>query len=250
MPALLFAAAAAALLRFTHAFLRLRRRGRRDRAGWDRAVLFAAGLALSTVPLVALDEAADRRLSVHMLEHVLVGDAGPALMLVALRGPLLAFTLPVVLGRIVARIERLPVWAGLCVWGAAVGAWHVPAAYDYALSHEVVHGLEHLSFILAGLLVWTQLIDPGRRRRASIAGRLALAGCLFAMGQLLSDVLFLSGPLYPAYGSAADQQLAGLVMMVEQTVSLGVFVALLIWSAMKETTGPFSRRRAPRPATA
>src|SRR5262249_20152130 len=162
----LFAAAAAALLRFAHAFVRLRRRGRRDHAGWDRAVLFTAGLALSTLPLVVLDEAADRRLSAHMLEHVLVGDAGPALMLVALRGPLLAFALPVAPGRTVARVERLPVWVGLVAWGVAVGAWHVPAAYDYALSHEAVHSVEHLTFILAGLLVWTQLIDPGRRRRA------------------------------------------------------------------------------------
>jgi cytochrome c oxidase assembly factor CtaG len=249
MPALLFAAAAVALLRFAHAFVRLRRRGRRDHAGWDRAVFFAVGLTLSTLPLVALDEAADRRLSAHMLEHVLVGDAGPALMVAALRGPLLAFMLPAALGRVVARVERLPVWASLVVWAAAIGAWHVPAAYDFALSHEAVHSFEHVSFILAGLLVWTQLIDPGRRRRVTVGGRLALAGGLFAMGQLLSDVLFLGGPLYPAYGSATDQQLAGLVMMVEQTVALGVFAALLLWSAMR-TTEPFSRRRAPRPATA
>jgi cytochrome c oxidase assembly factor CtaG len=69
----------------------------------------------------------------------------------------------------------------------------------------VLHDLEHTSFVLAGLLVWTQLLDPARRRRLSAAQRLALAAGLFALGQLLADVLFLSGRLYPAYASAADR---------------------------------------------
>jgi putative membrane protein len=226
---LVLGAAALVLWRFTHGFLRLRRRGRRDHAGWDRAVLFATGVALATLPLVSpLDAVADRRLSAHMLQHVLVGDAAPALLLVSLRGPLLAFVLPVALGRVFAVVERLPSWAALAAWAVAIGAWHVPAAYDGALAHGALHDLEHASFVLAGLLVWTQLVDPARRRRLSTGQRLVFAAGLFALGQLLSDVLFLSGPLYPAYHSAADQQLAGLVMMVEQTVALGAFAALVL----------------------
>jgi len=112
-----------------------------------------------------------------------------------------------------------------------------------------VHDLEHASFVAVGLLVWTQLVDPARRRRLSAAQRLAFAGCLFALGQLLSDVLFLAGPLYPAYASSADQQLAGLVMMVEQTVALGVFAGLALRGMMRRTTGS-SRPAAPLAATA
>jgi putative membrane protein len=241
---LLLGAAALAVWRFAHGFLRLRRRGRRDHAGWDRAVLFAAGVALATLPLVSpLEVAADGRLSAHMLQHVLVGDAAPALLLVSLRGPLLAFVLPVPLGRMFAVVERLPTWASLAAWAVAIGAWHVPAAYDGALVHGALHDLEHASFVLAGLLVWAQLVDPARRRRLSTAQRLAFAGGLFALGQLLSDVLFLSGPLYPAYASAADQQLAGLVMMVEQTVVLGAFAALVLRGSFAPTP---SRRRPER----
>ena len=246
---LVLGAAAFASWRFAHGFLRLRRRGRRDHAGWDRAVLFAAGTALATLPLVSpLDAVADRRLSAHMLQHVLVGDAAPALLLVSLRGPLLAFVLPVALSRVFALVERLPPWAALTAWALAIGAWHVPAAYDGALADGTLHDLEHASFLLAGLLVWAQLVDPARRRRLSAAQRLAFAGGLFALGQLLSDVLFLSGPLYPAYGSAADQQLAGLVMMVEQTLALGVLAALVLRAAFGSSS---LRRRAGRlPATA
>ena len=257
---LVLAAAALAYLRFWHGFLRLRGRGRRDHAGWGRPVLFTAGLALLTLPLVSpLDTAGDEFLiSAHMLQHVLIGDAAPALLLLAVRGPLLAFVLPVSLGRLLVRVERLPVWACIAAWAAAIGAWHIPAAYDFALSHDAVHQLEHATFLTAGLLVWMQLVDPGRRRRLSTGQRLALAGCLFGLGQILSDTLFLTGPLYPAYAEqpvrllglspSADQQLAGLVMMVEQTLALGAFAVALLASSMRFR--PSSRRAEPLPATA
>jgi putative membrane protein len=245
---LVLGAAALALWRFWHGFVRLRRRGRRDHAGWSRAVLFTGGLALATLPRVSpLDGAADRLLSVHMLQHALIGDAAPALMLVAVRGPLLAFVLPVSLSGAVARIERLPPWASLGASAGAVAAWHVPVAYDAALAHETVHDLEHASFVTAGVLVWTQLIDPARRRRLSTGQRLALPGCLFACGQVLADVLFPAGPLYPAYAaSSSDQQLAGLVMMVEQSVTLGAFAGFALRGAFRES----SRRSGHLPATA
>jgi putative membrane protein len=246
---LVMGAAGLALVRFSHGFVRLRRRGRRDLAGWDRALLFGIGIALATLPLVSpLDGAADRRLSAHMLQHVLVGDAAPAVLLVSLRGPLLAFVVPAPLGRLLARIEALPAWAGLALWAAAVGAWHVPAAYDFALAHGSVHDLEHASFLATGLLVWTRLVDPARRRRVSAGGRLAVAGALFVLGQLLANVLLLAGPLYAHYGrDVADQQLAALVMMVEQTVALGCFTVLLLRSSVAVRP---SRPAAPREATA
>ena len=251
---LVLAAAAFAALRFSQGFVRLRRRGRRDHAGWGRVALFAAGLALSVLPLVSpLDRAGDDYLlSAHMLQHVLIADAAPALLLVSVRGPLLAFVLPAPLGRALAGVERLPGWATLAVWAAVMGGWHVPVAYDFALTHPLLHDLEHVSMVAAGFLVWTQLVDPARRRRSSVGQRLVLAGCLFGLGQLLTDVLFLSNPLYPSYAAqpvrllglspASDQQLAGLAMMVEQTTALGLFAALLLRSVLKGSARPSPRR--------
>ena len=42
--------------------------------------------------------------------------------------------------------------------------WHVPALYDAALEHPVVHTLEHLTFAAAGLLYWWHLLSPIRSR--------------------------------------------------------------------------------------
>ena len=78
-----------ALAAFVPAFARVRRSDPAA-ARWTRAALYAAGLAVMAVPLCSpLNTAAERYLlSAHMLEHVLLADAGPALLVVAVRGPI------------------------------------------------------------------------------------------------------------------------------------------------------------------
>jgi putative membrane protein len=243
-------AAAAAAALFGHAFVRLRARGRTDLASWDRAALYALGLAVALAALVSpLDRIAEHDLlSAHMLQHVLLGDLAPALLLVALRGPLLFFLLPApVLGplarsvrlrAVLAAVTRPQVAFGL--WALNLAVWHVPAIYDAALTRPALHDFEHACWLLAGVLVWTLLVDPAGHGRLSTGGRLALAVALFAAGQVLTDVLVFSfTPLYPAYGGAygisavRDQQLAGLAMMIEQLLTLGTLAVLLLRPRIK-----------------
>ena len=244
------AAAALAALLFLQAVVRLRRRGRADLACWDRIALFASGLGLSVFALVGpLDRIADDKLlSAHMGQHVLIGDLGPALMVTALRGPLLVFLLPAPVLAPLARNTRVRAVLGtllrprvaFSLWVANLAIWHVPYLYDLALAHQDLHDFEHICWTFCGILVWTLLVDPGSHRRLSVGGRVALAASMFAAGQILTDVLvFTFTPLYPfyhgAYGVSAvtDQQLSGIVMMVEQLVTLGTCVALLLrprWS--------------------
>jgi cytochrome c oxidase assembly factor CtaG len=246
---LVAALAAAAAVFFLQGFLRLRRRGRTDHASWGRAALFAAGLALLVLPLVSpLDELGDRYLlSAHMLQHVLIADAAPALIVLALRGPLLYFAVPEPALRALGRARRLrggAAWllrpgVALAAWALAFGAWHVPAAYDYAAAHQAVHELEHASFLAAGFLVWVLLVDPTRSGRLSPGRRLALAGALLVTGTVLADALLFSpSAIYPAYAGQPDrllgltplrdQQLAGLVMIVEQLLTLGTLAAVVL----------------------
>jgi len=240
------AGAGVVVLLFAQAFARLRRRRRADHASWSRVALFGLALAIGLVALVSpLDELGDSYLlSGHMLQHVLIGDAVPALALVALRGPLLFFLLPSSLLRALApRLRGLLGFLlrprnSLAAWAAVFAAWHVPAAYDYALGHQIVHDLEHLSFLAAGLLVWTQLIDPACRHALRIPQRLGYAFVLFVFGAFLGTVLALSAPLYPSYAEQADrifelspfrdQQLAGVVMIAEQLLSLSLCAAFLL----------------------
>jgi cytochrome c oxidase assembly factor CtaG len=252
-PAVLIGAVLAAVL-FTQAFVRLRRR-RPDHAPWNRAVLFAAGLALLVLPLLSpLDHIGDEELlSAHMLQHVLIGDAAPALMVVAVRGPLLFFLLPPSVLRPLAACRPLRAvlsfllipLVSLGIWAVAFLAWHVPSAYDYAAAHPLVHDLEHLSFVLAGFLAWTQLVDPARHGRLNRPQRVFFALAMLVIAQPLVDALLFTAPAYDRYTGAhgisaqTDQRLAGAVMMVEQLLALGLCVGFLLRPYLRE------RRRKP-----
>jgi putative membrane protein len=259
-PAVLVAAALATFL-FVQAFVRLRRR-RPAHAPWSRAPLFAAGLALTVLPLVSpLDGAGDDRLlSAHMLQHVLIGDAAAALLVVAVRGPLLFFLLPPAVLRPLAAFRPLRALlsvllrplVSLGLWGAAILVWHVPRIYDYAAAHPAVHNLEHVTFVVTGVLAWTQLVDPARHERLRRPQRIFFALAMLAIAQPVVDLLLFSAtPVYARYAHPADrllglspltdQRLAGAVMMVEQLLTLGICVALLLRPY-------FAERRARQPA--
>ena len=261
------AGAAVALARFADAFVRLRRRGRSDHASWPRAALFVFAVLLGTLALVSpLDEAGDTYLiSAHMLQHVLIADVAPALALVALRGPLLFFFLPSPILRRVARSSAvravlaflLRPRVSIAAWALVIGAWHVPAIYDYTLTHPTVHDFEHLSFIAVGLLAWTQIIDPARRRTLSASQRLRCAMAMAGFSLVLGGVLLTTGPLYPAYAlqatrlfgltAVADQRLAGLLMIGEQLAVFALCSAILLPARSAVLA---RRERRPRPADA
>jgi cytochrome c oxidase assembly factor CtaG len=265
-PAVL-AASALALALFGQAFVRLRRRGRADHAPWSRIAFFAAAVVVGALALLSpLDAVGEEYLlSGHMLQHVLIGDVAPALAIVALRGPLAFFLLPPAVLRLLAPLRPLRVGLGVllrpgvafAVWALTLAVWHFPAAYESALTNQGLHDLEHATFAVAGTLVWIQLVDPARRRELTAAGRLVLLVAVFAAGQVLANVLLFSfSPLYDAYAAQderllglsplTDQRLAGLVMMFEQIVVLGIAAAFLLRLVGRERT----RRSATLPLAA
>ena len=121
----------------------------------------------------------------------------------------------------------------------ALVAWHVPRFYEAALHSFIWHDLMHLSFILGGILIWTQIIDPSRHERLTLGERLGFTALVFWTGQVLAYViLFDFKPLFPTYvdqpvrllglSPLTDQKLAGVVMMVEQVLTVGLAFVLLL----------------------
>ena len=243
-------AAVLALAMYGRAFLELRRRGRPDHAQALNAVLFVAGVTAGTLALVSpIDALAeDTLLSAHMLQHLLIGDVAPMLLLLGIRGPISFFFLPATVLRPLARFRHLRRALTLllrprvsfAIWAGSLAAWHVPLAYDAALAHPAVHQLEHASLFLGGFLLWSQIVDPTRRRRLTVGRRAATAALALVAGMVLSEVLLAAGPLYAHYADVldrpfgltqtTDQTRAGLLMMAEQIATLGPAAALLLWS--------------------
>lgn len=256
---LALAATAVALGLFAQAVIRLRRRNP-ALVPWSRVWLFLAGVAVVLVGIISpLDTIAEEYLqSAHMLQHVLIADLGVVLILLALRGPLVFFFLPrdllVPLARnrplrrafawLVRPSVVIPLWLGVLV------LWHIPALYEGALRHPVVHRVEHLSFVVVGTLVWVLIIDPARHGRLTIGERIGVAAVVFWASQILSYVMVFSfEPFYSVYADQperlfglsplTDQKLAGVVMMIEQTLTIGIAVIVLIRMsrARSERTG-------------
>lgn len=248
----------AATVFFVTGWRRLRRR-RPELAPWSRISLFLAGMALVVVGAVSpLDAIAEEYLqSAHMLQHVLIADLGVALLVVALRGPLMFFFLPRDLLGPLARarplrgalVFLLRPSVALPLWFLVLVTWHVPALYETALEHPFVHRAEHLSFVVVGLLVWTLIVDPGRHGRLSTRRRLGVVALVFWGGQMLAYALtFGFDPYYDVYTAQperllglsplGDQRLAGVVMMVEQLLTLGVAFVLLLREARQPRPEP------------
>ena len=237
------ALAVVAALLFAQASLRLRRRGRADLAGWDRAALFGLGLALTLVALVApLDRIADDSLlSAHMTQHVLIGDATPAAAHDR-RGPRAAARLhaPRVRPRAAraqrARPRRAPLPAAAARRVRPVGGEPRRVARAVPLRPRAPpSGRCTTSSTSAGSSPGCSSgrcsSTPARTRGSpSAAGSRSPRRCS-PPGQVLTDVLvFCFHPLYPAYHGAyglsalTDQQLSGVAMMVEQLLTLGTLV--------------------------
>jgi cytochrome c oxidase assembly factor CtaG len=219
-------------------FRQVRRETPRAAPAW-RAVAFAGGvLALLGALVTPIDGLGEQYLfSAHMLQHVLLGDIAPLLLLLSLSRVMLR---PVT--RRLMRVERAlgplaspPV--AIVVWLGTMYLWHIPALYDAAIEHPLVHALEHLSFFAAGVALWWPLVQPIPMRHA-LTGLQPLAYIAAAKGGLAALGLFLawsSTAHYPFYEDAPriwglsaveDQNIAGVIMMVEQSLTL---VLVMVW---------------------
>jgi putative membrane protein len=103
----------------------------------------------------------------------------------------------------------------------------------------------HASFVVAGTLVWVQIVDPARHHRLTASERLGYAVLVFWTGQVMAyALLFDPSPLYSTYvdqprrvlglSPLTDQKIAGLVMMLEQVLTVGVAVILLLLAVRRE----------------
>jgi putative membrane protein len=200
------------------------RRAERPVPLW-RAGAFAAGLATVAGGAAAPLEG---RFATHMVQHLLIGDLGPLLLVLGVTGPVLRPVLalrPVRLARVLAHpLVALPLWATLLV------LWHLTPLYDAALRSDAVHGLQHLSFLLGGAVLWAALVEPlPGPSWFTAAWKLPYVLGMWLVALTVSQVLLWSGHSYYAGYSLADQRAGGGVMLVEGSiVMLGVAICLLL----------------------
>ena len=209
-------------------------------ARWRQAC-FYAGCVVIAVALTTLDKPSEELLYMHMVEHLLLSDIGALLVVLGLTGPLLA---PILKIRLFDRLRVLTHPAiAFPLWTIDLYVWHAPALYQAALRHSGVHALEHAMFLACGSNMWMCLVGPlptpgwfGNLARLFYVVAVRLAGTVLGNIFLWSGTVF-----YPFYshGDAvhhisplADQNIAGAVMMVEESfLTLGLFCWLFLRAA-------------------
>jgi putative membrane protein len=158
--------------------------------------------------------------------------------------------------RMVARWLANPIVA-FGVFQADIWLWHAPALYDLTLANDAVHILEHLTFLVFGLMYWLPILSPTPlipRISRGFAVLYLFVGCqpMVALGALLT---FAAHPLYTPYIAAprvwglsplSDQQLGGLIMWLPTNIPylIALSATFFLWvgerdRAEREAAGEF-----------
>jgi cytochrome c oxidase assembly factor CtaG len=226
---------------------RARRPGEPHPPGPGRLALFAGGLVAVLAALVSpLDGFSDQLMVMHMVQHVLLLDLAPILLILGLtKGVLRPVTRRVhALERRVGPLAH-PAFAVL-LYAGLMWLWHVPHMYDLALRHEGIHALEHVCFSVAGSLYWWHLLSPirSRWRLGGLGPVLYMVVTKLLVGLLGIMLAFAPNAIYPFYehhqhfwnlSAQQDQSLAGVVMALEQSLVMGVALVYLFVRMLAES---------------
>jgi putative membrane protein len=209
---------------------------RRPVDSWRARCFSGALVALGLALLSPLDALSGSLASAHMVQHLLLLlVAAPLLALSAPSSAILRGS-PLVLRRASGRWRRrLGLTHGnlgvlrhpAAVWLLSVGVvwfWHAAAPYDATLDNQLLHVLEHASFLVTAVLFWQVVV--GVRGAARVSGGLGVL-LVFAMAMqsvFLSVLLtFARTPWYSGYATTTaswgldpltDQQVAGVIMWI------------------------------------
>lgn len=215
-----------------------------------QVIFFYLGVLVIFFALVSpLDAIGDRYLfSVHMVQHLFLTMVGAPLLLIGTPGVLLK---PLIRPRpifLLAKFLTHPFMA-FFLFNADFWLWHIPALYDATLTHEGIHILEHITFIVFGVISWWPVFSPLSEDLPplSTGGQVLY---LFFSGMpvvALGAGLTFAGPLYAPYleaprlwglSAATDQQLGGLIMWVPGNIIYIIIVSILFirWMQKQEAT--------------
>jgi putative membrane protein len=227
-------------------------------ARW-RVTAFGLGITALLVALTGpVHELAEGSVAGHMTQHmILLLVSGPLLAAGAVGLPL-ALATPRRLrrrwarmrtGRFGTRLRRpgsAAVVAG-AAHGAVVWAWHLPALYRLALDSATAHAIEHASFVVAAMLLWSMVLGAGHRRLPGPVAVLLLFATMLPASALGAALTLAPDPVYSAGASAGagldpltDQQLAGLLMWIPMDVVVLVtaLVVFLRWLSRLDRISP------------
>lgn len=222
-------------------------------AGPGHWIPYFSGLAVLVIalgsPLAAIGDS--WLLWAHMVQHVLLADIAPPLLILGLRAPVLPLGMPRPALRWFAHRGWLGrfwgfatnPWVAVPAWAAATWIWAIPAVFDFTAQHSALHVVEHVTLFYTGIALWWLIItplpsdrrEPGMVRLAYLGfSRLASAFVCLPLTWLGTNLYSLYASAPHAYGMTAvtDQRLAGATMCLIEFLVFGIGVAVVFIDAL------------------
>jgi putative membrane protein len=201
---------------------------------WEAAAFLGGILILVVANVSPLHRWGGMLFSAHMTQHeLLMLVAAPLLVL---GKPLVAMLkgLPTGWARDLVRWTSASWWRRVCaaiisplvawlIHAVVLWVWHLPALFQATLTSDLVHALQHLSFILSALLFWWAVMQgPNHAVNFGVAVLYMFTTALHS-GFLGALITFARTAWYPAYAETApvwglsaleDQQIGGAIMWI------------------------------------
>jgi putative membrane protein len=228
-------------------WLRARKPGQPHPPGYGKLALFVISMGCVLVALISpVDAWATDFLFVHMIQHLLLLDLMPITLVLSLsKGILRPITRKVtVIERNIGPLGH-PAFA-LFLYIFVMIFWHIPVLYDQALEHPLIHVLEHACFAVAGTMYWWHLLSPikARQHLAGMGPVMYMVITKLTVGILGILLAFSPHSFYSWYqhhihylhlSPTVDQNIAGLVMALEQSIVMGIAVGYFFVRALNES---------------
>ena len=236
----------------------------REKRRWEVWAFVGGWLALFVALVSPLHPWGEVLFSAHMTQHeVLMLIAAPLLVLARPLVPFL-WALPVGWRQSIGAASKRPpaqsCWRAitnpLVAWAIhalALWVWHVPVLFQATLRSDLVHTLQHLSFLGSALIFWWALIHGRQGLMGYGAAVLYVFTTSAHSGVLGAMITFARHVWYPAYSETTrswgltpleDQQLGGLIMWVPAATVYVIAALALMVGWMKESERRVARREA------
>jgi cytochrome c oxidase assembly factor CtaG len=241
-----------------HGLHRLNRRSTHERARHRRQLMLVsvAGIIVAVLSVCSpLEYWSMQYFWIHMIQHITVMLAAPALYVTGAPALPLAFALPVSLRRRALRFVNLSTraaWlrallhvvtsAGFAVisFNAVMILWMLPGPFDFVMKSETLHiGLMLTSFLVTGILFWSKIISSYPFK--SIASPLSRAGALLVTN-LVMTIVAMSISIFtstPDYRFPPMMMVMGSVVMPMSMVTMNRLVDQQIGAAILWVCGDF-----------
>ncbi|MCX6023700.1 MAG: cytochrome c oxidase assembly protein [Chloroflexi bacterium] len=180
-----------------------------------------------------------RLFSAHMVQHLILAQVMPPLLLIGTPGWLLRPFLRIRPVRFVAGVLTSGV-VSFFLFSAVFALWHMPEFYDAAMREHKLHAVQHLMFMSSAVILWWPIYSPLAELPRLVQPLQMLylflqsipssiIGALVTLVERPSYQWYIEAPRIFNISALDDQKLGGLIMWVPGSMIFWIFLTVVFF---------------------